>query len=124
MVKKNIFSILLALVIIFLSFARAETFSGVNVLGIRHIDKFVHASMYFALMAVLLYENRSALKKTINFFLLAFIPFGLGGLIELLQSWLTVTREGDIIDEVFNLLGIIIAGIAWWILQRHQRSEN
>jgi len=124
MVKKNIFSILVTLVIIFLSFARAETFSGVNVLGISHLDKIVHACMYFALMAVLLYENRSALKKSINFFLLATIPFGLGSLIELLQSWLTETREGDIKDIIFNLLGIILAGLAWWILQRLPKSEN
>lgn len=124
MVKKNKFSILVALVIIFLSFARAETFSGVNVLGINHLDKIVHACMYFTLMAVLLYENRSALKKPINFILLAIIPFGLGSLIELLQSWLTVTREGDIRDVIFNLLGIVIAALAWWVLQRHPKPEN
>jgi VanZ family protein len=124
MIKKNIFSILLTLVIIFLSFARAETFSGVNVLGISHLDKIVHACMYFTLMAVLLYENRSALNKSINFILLAIIPFGLGSLIELLQSWLTDTREGDIRDVIFNLLGIVLAGLAWWIIQRHRKSEN
>lgn len=124
MVRKNIFSILLSLIIIYLSFARAERFSGINVLGISHIDKIVHAVMYFSLMAVLLYENRSALKKTVNFFLLAFIPFGLGGLIELLQTWLTATRKGDVIDEVFNLLGILLAGFAWFIVQRYPKSEN
>jgi VanZ family protein len=124
MFKKNKLSIILALVIIILSFARAETFSRVNVLGLKNIDKFVHASMYFALMAVIIYENRSALKKPLNLFLLAIIPLGLGSMIELLQSWLTSSRKGDIMDIIFNIIGIFLAAIAWWILQNSRKAEN
>ena len=124
MVKKNKLSIILALVIIILSFARAETFSRVNVLGLKNIDKFVHASMYFALMAVIIYENRSALKKPLNLFLLAIIPLGLGSMIELLQSWLTSSRKGDIMDIIFNIIGIFLAALAWWILQNSRKTEN
>lgn len=124
MIKKNIFSILVTLLIIYLSFARPETLNRVNFVSINHLDKIVHAIMYFSLMAALLYENRFVLKKPSNLFLLAIIPFGLGSLIELLQSWLTVTRQGDIKDVIFNLLGILLAGIAWLILHRHPKSEN
>jgi VanZ family protein len=124
MIKRNIFSIIIALVILFLSFARSETFSGVNVLGIPHIDKLVHLSMYFGLMMVLLFENRSEIKSTRSLFVFAIIPLIFGTLIEFFQSWLTETRSGDIFDGIFNLCGILLAVGAWWVLRKFVKKEN
>jgi VanZ family protein len=124
MVKKNILSIITALIILYLSLARAETFNKVNVLGLKHIDKVVHTSMYFGLMIVLLYENRSALKNIRNFFVLAIIPLVYGILMEFLQSWLTVSRKGDFFDAIFNLIGISLALMVWWWFQNVRKKEN
>ena len=124
MVKKNILSIITALIILYLSFARAETFSGINVLGLKHLDKFVHASMYFGLMIVLLYENRSALKNIRSLYVLAIIPLVYGILIEVFQSWLTVSRKGDFFDAIFNLIGIFLASMGWWWFHNVRKKEN
>lgn len=124
MVKKNILSLTTALVILYLSFVRAETFNKVNVLDLKHLDKAVHMFMYFGLMIVLLYENRSALKSTSSIFILAIIPLTYGTLIEFLQSWLTITRKGDFFDAFFNLIGIFLAMVAWKLFQNFSKKEN
>lgn len=124
MVKKNILSLTTALVILYLSFVRAEMFNKVNVLDLKHLDKAVHMFMYFGLMIVLLYENRSALKSTSSIFILAIIPLTYGTLIEFLQSWLTITRKGDFFDAFFNLIGIFLAMVAWKLFQNFSKKEN
>lgn len=124
MVKKNILSLITALVILYLSFVRAETFNKVNVLDLKYLDKAVHMFMYFGLMMVLLYENRSALKSTSSIFILAIIPLTYGTLIEFLQSWLTITRKGDFFDDFFNLIGIFLAMVAWKLFQNFSKKEN
>jgi VanZ family protein len=121
LVKKNILSIITALVILYLSLANADTFSKVNVLDLPYLDKVVHMCMYFGLMIVMLFENRLAIKTTKGYFLLAIIPFIYGVLMEVLQSWLTTSRFGDVFDAVFDLVGIFIALIMWnlfWNLRK------
>jgi len=124
MVKKNILSIIIAFIILYLSLAKAETFSKVNILDFPHLDKVVHICMYFALMIFLLYENRSELKNTRSLFVLSIIPLTYGIVIEFLQSWLTVTRKGDFFDAIFNLIGIILAVMAWRVFQNFSKKEN
>jgi VanZ family protein len=113
LLKKNILSIFTALVILYLSLAPASTFSKVGDFGIPHIDKVVHICMYFGLMIVLLFENRLILKNNRSMIILSLIPLSYGILMELLQSWLTTTRTGDVKDALFDLAGILIAIIAW-----------
>jgi VanZ family protein len=124
MIKKYLLSIITALVILFLSFARAETFSNVNILGLPYLDKAVHLCMYFALMMVLVYENRSSIKNIRSFFVLSIIPLVFGIMIEFLQTWLTSTRTGDFFDALFNLLGIFIALPVWLLFQNFIQKKR
>jgi len=124
MVKKNIFSLIIAIVILFLSFARAETFSEVNVFGLQHLDKLVHFVMYFTLTIVLLFENRLIIKNAKSLLVLSVIPFIFGSIIEILQTWLTVSRRGDFFDALINLIGIIGAATTWWLYQNFSKKEN
>jgi VanZ family protein len=117
MIKKNILSFLTALVIIFLSFTKAETFSKVNVFKFPYLDKFVHFCMYFLFMIILIHENRHDVKNTRNYFALAIIPLIFGILIEFLQSWLTVSRKGDFFDAFFNFIGIFLAVVVCLLFQ-------
>ncbi len=112
-IKKNIFSIIVGIVILFLSFSNAKTFDKVSFLYFPHIDKIIHFCMYFGLMLTLAFENRMARNNTRLIFLLALISFTYGALIEIMQSLLTTTRTGDIFDLCFNTLGIISAIIFW-----------
>ena len=116
MLKKNKFSIILALVIMYLSLANSENFDKVSFINIKFLDKIVHSLMYFSLMLVILFENRKILKNTIQIFLISFIPFCFGAIMEILQLTITQSRSASIYDAIFNYVGILVAVIVWlWI---------
>jgi VanZ family protein len=124
LVKKNILSLSTALVIMYLSFAGADTFSDVDILDLPYLDKIVHMCMYFGLMIVMLYENRPEIKNYRSHFFLALFPLTYGTLIEILQPQLTSTRMGDFFDVVFNILGIILALTAWRLFHILRKKEK
>jgi VanZ family protein len=113
MVKKNILSILVALVILYLSLASSDTFMKVPLIGIPNIDKVIHFLMYFGLMSVIIIENRKTIKSNKQLFLVALIPLFYGILMELLQLTLTSTRSGSLFDIAFNSAGIIVSILLW-----------
>jgi VanZ family protein len=109
---KNLFSIGLGLLILYLSLTPGSDFNE-GFLKIPHADKIAHFIMYFTLMSVIIFENRKLVKLTRDLLLLAIIPFTYGIIIEILQSLLTTTRTGSIYDIVFNLAGIIFSILLW-----------
>ena len=123
MFKKNILSLITALIILFLSFTGQETFDKFNIPHIPHLDKIVHTTMYCVLMLSLIFENKAWLTNTGKYFLLAMIPFCYGIAIEILQPLLTKNRTGDFFDVCFNTLGVIFA-ILLWILFKHLRKSE
>jgi len=118
MVRKNIISSLIAISILILSLTGQATFGRLNIPPIPYLDKIVHASMYFALMSALIYENRTILKGPKNYFILATIPLIFGAAIEMMQTIFTSDRSGDIFDLAFNLTGILIAVVLWLLIKR------
>ncbi|MEI6048299.1 MAG: VanZ family protein [Bacteroidota bacterium] len=115
MLKKNIFSIIVALIIMYLSLAGSDTFDDVSV-DIPYLDKIVHFCMYFGLMSVIIFENRKTLKNNRQLFLVALIPVFYGILMEILQSALTITRFANVFDAVSNTAGILVSLLLWiWI---------
>lgn len=116
MVKKNILSIIVALVILYLSLADSQTFDDVPFLNIPYFDKIAHFLMYFGLMSVILFEHRNEIIGRAQLGLIALIPFIYGILMEILQLTVAANRSGNIFDVVANSAGIIIAALLWlWI---------
>jgi len=116
MIKKNIFSILVALIIMYLSLTSSDTFDKVPLYNIPYFDKIVHFGMYFVLMSVIIFENRKTFQSTRFVFLTGLIPLFYGILMEVLQATLTISRSGSVYDVVFNLAGILVSLILWlWI---------
>jgi VanZ family protein len=116
MIKKNIFSILIALIIMYLSLANAHTFDKAPFIDIPNIDKAVHFCMYFGLMLVIILENKNSIKSIGHLFLLGLIPLSFGILMEILQATLTVTRSGSVFDALANSAGIFVSILLWlWI---------
>ena len=113
MVKKNILSILVALIILYLSLASSDTFKNVPLIDIPNFDKVVHFLMYFGLMSVIIFENRRTIKSNKQLFLISLIPFFYGILMELLQSALTSTRSCSFFDAAFDAIGIIASILLW-----------
>lgn len=85
------------------------------------IDKWTHIVMYLVLELVLLVElRRSGLRLSVGGFVaLAFVaPLALGGLIELMQAYLTTCRSGDPLDFFADAIGTAIGLLAWIPLRR------
>lgn len=118
MVRKNLYSLIIALVILILSFTSSGTFNRLHIPNIPNLDKVVHLIMYFSLMLALIIENRSVLSDIKSYVFLATIPVMFGGLIEILQSMFTTSRTGDIMDFCFNVTGIMLSVVVWLILKR------
>lgn len=118
MLKKNRFSIIVALVILFLSFAAPKTLSVFHVPDIPHLDKYVHTLMYFTLTFIMILENRNLLINTKNYIILSSIPAIFGTAIEFMQTIFTTFRTGDFFDACFNIFGILLANLAWLLYKR------
>jgi hypothetical protein len=116
MIKKNIFTILVALIILYLSLANSDTFENIPLVDLPDFDKVVHLGMYFVLMSVIIYENRKTIKSTPGLFLTGLIPLSYGILMEILQATLTVTRSGSVFDALADAVGVILSILLWlWI---------
>jgi VanZ family protein len=113
MLKKYILSIVVALIIMYLSLASSDTFDKFPTFNIPNFDKLVHFCMYFGLMSVILFDSRKSLKNTRGLFLTALIPLGYGILMEILQSTLTTSRTGSFYDITFNFSGILVSMLLW-----------
>ena len=107
MVRKNIFSLLVALIIMYLSLTSSHTFDNVPLINIPNFDKVIHFGMYFGLMLVIILEHRKNIKNAQYLFLAGLIPLFYGILMEILQATLTVTRTGSIYDALANGAGIL-----------------
>lgn len=117
MIRRNLLSITVALIISYLSLTGSDTFDKVPLFNIPYLDKIVHFLMYAGLMTVILFENRKILIRPSHIFYAALIPFFYGILMEILQVFITDTRSGSIYDALFNTSGIIAAVILWLLIK-------
>jgi len=116
MIRKNKFSILSALIIMYLSLTSSHTFDKVPLINIPNIDKIVHFGMYLGLMSVIILENRTNLRNNRRLFLTGLIPLLYGILMEILQATVTVTRTASFYDALANSSGILVSILLWiWI---------
>jgi VanZ family protein len=124
LIRKNILSIITALIIMYLSLTSSSTFDEVDVFEIPYLDKIIHFGMYFTLTMSLLFENRSTNKRIRSQLLLAMIPLIYGILLEFAQSWFTATRSGETFDAIFDFIGIVFALSAWRIYVNYRKDQN
>jgi len=117
MIKKNIFSILVALGILYLSLSGAETYDKISIFSFPGADYIVHFMMYFVLTSVIVFEHRKGIGKIRILLFISLIPLFYGALLELLQSWLTVSRTGSLADLLSNLAGITVSIIICLVIK-------
>ncbi len=118
MIKKNILSITVALIIAYLSLSGSKSFESSFFSRIPCFDKIVHLMMYFGFMSAIIFENGKVLHTIKNLLMAATIPFLWGVLMEILQASITENRSGDFLDALFNLTGIIIAAVVYRLFCR------
>jgi VanZ family protein len=118
MLRKNKYSITVALVILVLSLTSSKTFSNTGFIDIPYIDKIAHFGFYFLFMSVIIFEHRNNLLNTRQLLLAALVPFTFGSMIELLQSGIDIiNRSGEILDLVANIAGVVTALFLWLFIR-------
>ena len=99
-------SILLCTIILTLCFISSSDLPKV---GVQNFDKFVHFLMFGGLSGAVFFDNTNYLRKQISFrriFWGSFVfPTALGGIIEIMQADFTLTRSGDWLDFLFDIIG-------------------
>lgn len=122
MIKKNIFTIITTLAILYLSLAGSVTFGHVS--NIPYIDKIGHLGLYFILMIVIILEHKNSFRNTRQLILIALLPFFFGTLMELLQMTITSDRRGELLDAAANSAGITAALFLWLLIKPYYKREN
>lgn len=120
MIRKNLFSLTVTLIIIYLSLSPADDFDNVKI-NIPHFDKIIHFMMYLSLMVVIIFEHRRDARNYKNILLMAIFPICLGITLEILQILLQNGRSGSIYDELANLAGILVAIMLWYSDQKSRK---
>ncbi len=123
MIKKNIFTIIIALIILYLSLASSLTFSSVGFMNISYIDKIGHFCLYFILMSAIIFEHKKSFRNTRQLLLVALVPFFFGILMEVLQITITSDRKGEILDALANSAGITTSIFLWLIIKPYHNEE-
>ena len=78
--------------------------------NVSMIDKWTHIALYVALEIVLWTEmnrSRSAIGGIRLFAVAVLLPAFMGGMLEIMQEYLTTCRSGDWIDFVADCTGVI-----------------
>ena len=96
-----------------------------------HMDKLAHFVMYAGLSTIIWFEffrSHSGIKSIKAFIAMFIIPALFSGFMEYMQSKATDYRSGDIMDLLFNVLGIIFSNIICLTLFSYllgkRKSEN
>lgn len=123
MIRKNILSILVALIILYLSLANSQTFDKVPVFDIPYFDKIVHFCMYFGLMSAIIFENRRSVLNNDKLIIASVLSISYGILMEFLQIYLTSTRSGSFFDALADLAGVVISVLLWMFVRSRYREN-
>lgn len=123
MLRKNLLSIIVALIILYLSLVNSQTFNKVPVFNIPYLDKIVHFGMYFGLMSAIIFENRRTVIKNTKLFIASIIPVIYGILMEFLQLYLTSSRSANFYDAVADITGVIVSVIIWLYIRSRYREK-
>ena len=99
-------SILIGLLILWLSLTGSQIPVPGRLLDIPYLDKLGHLGMYTVFSAVLLLDSCSWHVNRGFRYLILLIPLIFGALMEVLQMTLTVTRKAEEIDLLANIVGI------------------
>lgn len=123
MIRKNKFTILTALIIVYLSLAGSQTFGSGGFINIPYIDKIGHFGLYFIMMAVIILEHKNRFKDTRHLLFVALVPFFFGILMEFMQMLLTSDRRGEILDALADSAGIVAAVYLWLVYKPYYREQ-
>ena len=116
------FAILVAATIVLLSLIPIPDMKiGVNV---PLADKWTHMVMYGVLTLAIWFDYKRShqQKNAWRLLLFAFLaPIAMGGVLELMQAYLTTCRSGEWLDFVANTIGVCIGTVGGLMIKKVKR---
>lgn len=109
-------TILISLLILFLSLVNLNDLSTPVTLLFSNADKVVHFIMYFSLSLILTLEFWHSQENVVShkkIFLINLFPIIMSIAIELIQEYMTQARSGSLADAVSNIVGVVVAIIVF-----------
>ncbi len=105
-IKQYYKSIIIGILIMWLSLSGSKSLIPGRMLNIPYIDKMGHFAMYTFFTAMLLLDScRWQTSRKFNYLILL-IPLFFGTLMEIMQMTLTTSRKAEVADMVANIIGI------------------
>ncbi|SMO58580.1 VanZ like family protein [Saccharicrinis carchari] len=112
-------SVLLFIIIVFLSTINTNNLVTEEVQFFKHFDKFAHFAMYFSLSFVFFIENHKS-SRPIRKRWIILDTIILGILLEFIQFLFTNYRTGNFYDAVFNTIGVLSGSALYFLLRNHR----
>ena len=123
--KKYWISTLIIIVILFLCFINPAEIP-VDV-PMTNFDKLAHFLMFMGLSGAIFFDNSYYLKKRVSVNLIFgvsfFFPIVFSGVIEIAQEYLTLTRTGDWMDFLFNVIGVSVGYLVCLVINRKLKAQ-
>ena len=111
-------SILIGLLILWLSLTGSNIPVPGRLLDIPYLDKLGHLGMYTVFSAVLLLDSCHWRADQNFHYLILLFPLIFGALMEILQMTLTVSRKAEELDLVANIVGISAGIVTAYIIKK------
>ena len=110
------YSVLVALAIIILSTIPIPEIKHLE--GVPLIDKWVHFLMYAVMSVAMWIDQRNSTQPlSITYYLwMLIIPSCLGGILELVQAYLTTCRSGEWLDAIADTIGAVIGTVGCYLI--------
>ena len=82
------------------------------------IDKWVHFVMYASLSSAMWIDQRNSHRQPLilYFFWMFILPSCLGGILELVQAYLTTCRSGEWLDAIADMIGAFIGTVGCYLI--------
>ena len=115
-IRRYKYSVLVALVITILSTIPIPEVKPLE--GVPLIDKWVHFVMYASLSIAMWIDQKNAHQPlSPTFYLLMIVlPSCLGGILELVQAYITTCRSGEWLDVIADTIGAVIGTVGCFII--------
>lgn len=106
-IKQYYKSIIIGILILWLSLSGSKSLIPGRMLNIPYIDKMGHFAMYAFFTAMLLLDScRWHPRRKFNYLILL-IPLFFSTLMEIMQMTLTTSRKAEVADMIANIMGIM-----------------
>lgn len=115
-IRRYKYSVLVALVITILSTIPIPEVKPLE--GVPLIDKWVHFVMYASMSIAMWIDQRNCHQPLLlSFYLwMLILPSCLGGIMELVQAYLTTCRSGEWLDVIADVIGAVIGTAGCFII--------